>query len=513
MQVKALSLEEKVGLMCVVGMPSNQVDEEVMETLSRNHFGGLGLFPHNFENEKQLKKIISDLNQRAGTDHETPEPFMIAIDEEGGSLANFTEFYTDVPGNRAIGLANDPLLAYASGRLIGSQLYELGFMMDWAPVLDVNSNPLNPVIGVRSFGEDASQVAAYGAAFVKGMRESGMVCTAKHFPGHGDVDADSHVELPTCHLTLEQLYAETLEPFKAAIEAGIGAIMTAHIVFPNIPQSHHMPASLSPFFVTHLLREKLAFEGVICTDDIEMHAIKNNFDPSEIGVLAVLAGNDQIIMCHTRDFQEKVYLGILNAVLAGVISEERIDQSVERIRVLQNKMKQYRKQANVIPRSLWEIHAARLAEASIVVDRDPASLLPLKQLKYVMFVPEMERLTQADTTFNKPFKLDSYLKEKGIQVETVYTSMNPTESEQEEAERKIRSADAVLQVTRNAHIFKNQLSLARLCAASKPHVCLVLRNPYDAAELPDASSVVLICSSGDESMKAFARKFTGIAVS
>ncbi|BBH23225.1 beta-glucosidase [Paenibacillus baekrokdamisoli] len=511
--MKALSLEEKVGLMCVVGMPTKQVNEEVKETLASIHYGGLGLFPHNIENEIQLKKIIADLNHWAQTNHQAQEPFVIAIDEEGGSLANFTEFYPDVPGNRAIGLANDPELAYASGRLIGSQLHELGFMLDWAPVLDVNSNPLNPVIGIRSFGEDPKQVAAYGVSFIRGMRESGIVSTAKHFPGHGDVDADSHVELPTCDLTLEQLYEQALQPFFAAIEAGVGAIMTAHIVFPNIPESLELPASLSPFFITHLLREKLGFEGVICTDDIEMQAIKNNFDPAEIGVLAVLAGNDQIIMCHTRDFQEKVCLGILTAVQSGVISEERIDQSVKRILKLQNTMKQYRAEANVIPRSLWESHAAQIAEASIVVQRDPSQLLPLNYPKYILIVPELEQLTQADTTFDKQFKLETYLKDRGIQLETMYTSMNPTEAEHLEVERKIKQADAILQVTRNAHVFKNQLSIARLCANSKPHVCLVLRNPYDADELPEESSVVLICSSGDESMKAFARKFSGVAVS
>lgn len=512
MLVKALSLEEKVGLMCVVGMPSNEVTEEVKKTLTSRHYGGLGLFPHNFENEIQLKNIMSDLNYWAKSNLLLPEPFMIAIDEEGGSLANFTEFYTDVPGNRAIGLANDPQLAYASGRLIGSQLHELGFMLNWAPVLDVNSNPLNPVIGIRSFGEDSELVATYGAAYIRGLKESGIVSTAKHFPGHGDVDADSHVELPICNLTLEQLHERTLKPFKAAIEAGVGAIMTAHIVFPNILQSNNLPASLSPFFVTHLLRENLQFEGVICTDDIEMQAIKNYYEPEEIGVLAVLAGNDQIIMCHTRHFQEKVCLGIVNAVKSGVITEERIDQSVERIRKLQNTMLQYHEDAKVIPQSAWESYAAQIAEAAIVVHRDPLQLLPLHDCNYIMIVPETKQLTQADTTFNKAFMLHHYLKDKGIKVEMVYTSMNPDEAELLEVERRIKQADAILQVTRNAHMFRNQLSLARLCAASKPHVCIVLRNPYDADELPEESSVVLVCTSGNESMKALARKVSGLPV-
>ncbi|QJD87765.1 beta-N-acetylhexosaminidase [Cohnella herbarum] len=510
--MKALSLEQKVGLMCVVGMPSKVVTDEVRSTLSKLRYGGLGLFPHNFDNESQLKKIIADLNEWSESNPRGLKPFMIGIDEEGGSLANFTEFYADVPGNRALGLAKNPRLAYESGRLIGSQLNHLGFMLDWAPVLDVNSNPLNPVIGIRSFGEDPNQVAIYGAAFIKGMRRSGVACTAKHFPGHGDVAADSHVEMPSCDLTLEQLYEQALPPFIAAIEAGVDAIMTAHILFPNIPQSGSLPASLSPFFIEHLLRDELGFEGVICTDDIEMQAIKNNYEPEQIGVLAVLAGNDQIIMCHTRDFQEKVRAGIIEAVRSGAISEERIDRSVERIRKMQEAMEHYRDNANPIPSNLWEAHAAEIAEASIVVHRDPAGLLPLDGRKYVMVIPTMERLTQADTTFDKKFMLENYLGDQGIGVETIRISMNPTELEQRVVESRIEQADAVIQITRNAHIFTNQLDLANICANRKPHICLVLRNPYDADSLPEASSVVLICSSGDGSMKAFAKRFSGAHV-
>lgn len=503
---ESLTLEQKIGLMCIVGIPSFQVETSFYEAIKKRHFGGIGLFPHNIASMEQVAQINNDL-QVYISQFTNESPYLISIDEEGGTLSNFVDFFPTVPGNRAIGLANDPQLAYLSGRLIGSQLYSLGVMIDWAPVLDVNTNPLNPVIGVRSYGEDPDLVAEYGVAFMKGMRESGVLTTAKHFPGHGDVHADSHVELPSCELTLEQLYKEALIPFQHAIANGVPAIMTAHLVFPNIPESKQLPASLSPYFIEQLLRKELGYDGVICTDDIEMHAIKNNFIPEEIGVMAVIAGNDQILMCHTPEFQNKVYDGILEAVKIGVISEERINQSVRRILRLKEEMKLCRGQADPIPRSEWEQLAMSIADASMVIDRDPSQLLPIANVNYLLILPKSKKLTQADTTFDKELSLAKWLSESQVRYEIIYTSMEPTEDERRAVENRIAEVDAVIQVTRNAHMFKNQLLIAEMCALKKPHICLVLRNPYDAEYLPSTSTVVKISSTSNESMKVFAKRF------
>ncbi|UKS25699.1 beta-N-acetylhexosaminidase [Paenibacillus sp. HWE-109] len=503
---ESMTLEQKIGLMCVVGIPSYQVEKSFYEAIEQRHYGGIGLFPHNITNKEQVAQINRDL-QVYISQFEKAVPYLISIDEEGGTLSNFIDFFPTVPGNRAIGLANDPQLAYLSGRLIGSQLHSLGVMIDWAPVLDVNTNPLNPVIGVRSYGEDPAIVAEYGTAFMKGMRESGVLTTAKHFPGHGDVHADSHVELPSCELTLEQLYQEALIPFQHAIASGIDAIMTAHLVFPNIPASNQLPASLSPYFINQLLRQDLGYDGVICTDDIEMHAIKNNYIPEEIGVMAVQAGNDQILMCHTPEFQNKVYDGILQAVQTGVISEDRINQSIRRILKLQQSMKRCRAEASPIPSSEWEELALRIAESSIVIDRDPAQLLPLKEQKYLLILPESQKLTQADTTYTKELSLAKWLSESQVRYDIVYTSMEPSPEERLEIERQLAEVDAVIQVTRNAHMFRNQVAVAEMCAQRKPHICLIIRNPYDAEYLPKESTVVQICSATDESMKVLCKRF------
>ncbi|SFT24263.1 beta-N-acetylhexosaminidase [Paenibacillus sp. BC26] len=501
--LEKLSLKQKVALMCVTGVPGQQVTEQDRGRIGETEVGGLGLFPHNISSEQQLKQLVTDI-EAASARNGLPYPALLSIDEEGGSLSNLTDFYVSVPGNRAIGLAEDAGLAYLTGKVIGSQLFHLGIGMDWAPVLDVNTNPLNPVIGVRSFHEDAAISAAYGQAFILGMHRSGVAATAKHFPGHGDVAVDSHKALPTCSLTLEQLHREALVPFKAAIEADVDAIMVAHVVFDQITEAGGLPASLSRYFVTELLRGELGYQGVICTDDIEMHAIGLYFTPEQAGVLAVKAGNDQVLMCHTPEFQDRVMTGIIAAVEQGGIPERQIDASVSRILALKLRMASYRRHAAPLTMHEAEMTALHIATSSIVTTRDPAGLLPLSHdPTYLLIMPRQRKLTQADSTEGKEIALAGYLAEQHYNMVTAYISQQPTPDEIAGILELLPTVDVVIQCTINAHMFREQLKLAELCAESKPHLCLVLRNPYDASELPASSSVVSICSTSEISMRAF----------
>ena len=497
------TISEKIGKLCVVGMPGFEVNEALLNRLEKRHYGGLALFGHNIKDEQQLKKIVSDLQTWYAKTYNTDLPYIISMDEEGGTLANLQQFYSEVPGNRAIGLANDPSLAFKTGKIVGSHLHEIGLSLDWAPVLDVNTNPRNPVIGIRAYGEEVGLVSAYGKAFIKGLREAGVVGTAKHFPGHGDVDTDSHVTLPLCNLPLEELYEQTLPTFQAAIDEGVGSIMVAHIKFPNIPEGNGLPASLSPFFVTELLRHRLNYQGVICTDDIEMHAILHNYEPEQIGVLAILAGIDQIIMCHGHEFQERVYQGIYDAVKAGIITEERLDESVARIEAMQKEMKTCYENAITIPKEQFKDESFKLAEQTIKVARDPQQLLPLEQKNYLLVVPVMERLTPADTSHAQQFNFDEMLTSRGLNVQTVYTSLNPTSDDIQNVLQHLDQVDAVICVTRNAHIYDGQIEISTKCSQLKPVINLVLRNPYDESILPKDSTVVLICSANDTSLEAF----------
>ncbi|WP_342478089.1 glycoside hydrolase family 3 protein [Paenibacillus sp. FSL H7-0350] len=499
----AMSLEDKISLMCVVGTPSTAAEPEYRERMSQNRFGGIGLFPHNVKDEQQTLKLMAEVQAIAG-DSGIPQPYYVSIDEEGGTLSKFKTFYPYIPGNRAAGLSLDTESAYLQGKIIGSQLHALGIPMNWAPVLDVNTNIDNPVVGVRSFGEDPETVAAFGKAYIRGMHEAGVAVTAKHFPGHGQVSGDSHVVLPECELTIEELMNGPLLPFIGAIEAGADSIMMGHLVFPAIPESQGLPASLSPFFAGELLRGRLGFAGVICTDDIEMGAIKKNFNPDEVGVLAVLAGNDMILMCHTPEFQERVMAAIRKAVLDGVIEESRIDESVNRILQLYTKFQQYQAAARPIPRESWNEAALQYARRTVKISRDPQQLLPLTAThQYMLILPRQEQLTIADNSGGSDIGLAALLEARGLSVQVAYCSMKPEAAEIADLSAKA-AGNFVIQGTLNAHLFQGQLELAAQLAAAGPLLNLVLRNPYDDAHLPHNAGSILLCSTSDYSLQALA---------
>ncbi|WP_247898759.1 beta-N-acetylhexosaminidase [Paenibacillus pabuli] len=504
----AMSLKDKITLMCVIGTPSTRAEPEFRGRMAQHRFGGIGIFPHNIESEQQTHALLAEVKNIV-KDNGGLVPYYVSVDEEGGTLSKFKSFFPYIPGNRAIGLSEDPELAQLLGKIIGSELHSLGIPMNWAPVLDVNTNIDNPVVGVRSFGEDPQLVAHFGRAYIQGMHEAGVAVTAKHFPGHGQVSGDSHLVLPECELTMEQLKDGPLLPFIEAIEAGADSIMMGHLVFPNIPESGRLPASLSPFFVTELLRKQLGFAGVICTDDIEMGAIRNNFSPEDVGVLAVQAGNDMILMCHTPEFQSRVIAGIQAAVRDGRIDEARIDESVLRIRQLYDQFKQYQAAAQQIAREQLGEAALKLARMTVKVSRDPQGLLPLNNsLKYLLILPQQEQLTQADNSGSAEIGLPSMLKGESLRVVTRYCSMKPEAEQIESLVQQAADADVVIQGTLNAHLFTGQLALAEALAAVKPLLNLVLRNPYDDEALPQAAGSILLCSTSDYSLRALVECMT-----
>lgn len=506
----ALSLQQKAARMCVVGIAGYEAGTPFGERLRRLPYGGIGMFPHNIESESQARRFVREA-AAAAEEAALPKPYYVSIDEEGGSLSNFRRFYPYLPGNRAIGLSDDPDAAYAQGKLIGSQLRELGVPMNWAPVLDVNTNIANPVVGVRAFGESPAHVARLGAAYIRGLHEAGVAATAKHFPGHGQVEGDSHYVLPSCDLTLDELLAGPIVPFVRAIEAGADAIMIAHIVFPRIPESDGLPSSLSRFFATELLRERLGYEGVICTDDVEMGAIMDNFEPRKIGELAVKAGNDMILMCHTPAFQDEVVAGIVAAVERGEIPIAQIDASVARIDRMHEAMARYEREARPVPREQWAARALDLARSTIRVAADPDGLLPLDRTRtYALIEPRTETFTKADISGANEIGLAERLSARGIRAKRIHAPSDPDAADISSTLAEAKSCDAVLLCTVNAHLREGQLALARaIVGAGKPLVALVMRNPYDEPVLPAEATRVLACSMADSSLEALAERLVG----
>ncbi|MED1952847.1 glycoside hydrolase family 3 N-terminal domain-containing protein [Brevibacillus centrosporus] len=333
-----MTLEEKVGQMMmpdfrrVQGKNVTTLLPQVAETIKRHQVGGVILFRENVGSTDQTVRLVHEYQQLA-----QKYGLLVAIDQEGGVVSRLQQG-TDLPGNMALGAARSKLLAWKAGDVIGSELASLGINTNFAPDMDVNNNPDNPVIGVRSFGEDPNLVGELGVAYMRGLQQNGVVATVKHFPGHGDTAVDSHLGLPQVPHDLERLAQLELLPFRQAITAGVDAIMTAHVTFPKIDATTvlsqkdgskiALPATLSPKVITGLIREQLAFDGVIFTDAMNMQAISDHFGPVDASLRAIEAGADILLMPVELD---KVIAGIVDAVKKGKISEERINQSVRRI--------------------------------------------------------------------------------------------------------------------------------------------------------------------------------------
>ncbi|MEW9547119.1 beta-N-acetylhexosaminidase [Nonomuraea sp. NPDC050783] len=329
-----LSVEEKVGQLFMpvlygttAGSSSGENQARYgaptpAKVIARYHLGGVILFPANVKSTSQVVGLTNGL-QRASK----KVPLLIGTDQENGLVARMSALMTDLPGAAAIGATKDPALARAVARATGEELRALGVNLDFAPVADVNVNPKNPVIGRRAYGDDPRRVSTMVAAAVKGFADAGVAATAKHFPGHGDTSVDSHTGLPVIKHTRAQWERIDAPPFKAAIGAGVDAVMSAHIVFPKLDPSGD-PATLSKPILTGLLRQKLGFDGVISTDALNMAGVRQKYDDGEIAVRAVLAGADLLLMPNDLP---KAYRAVLSAVKSGRISGKRLDQSVTRL--------------------------------------------------------------------------------------------------------------------------------------------------------------------------------------
>ncbi|MBR6955333.1 MAG: hypothetical protein IKH77_09930 [Clostridia bacterium] len=285
------------------GPDAAPVPEDVRSILGRYGFAGVILFAPDVTDTARAVRLIHAM-QAAGADGGHPL-LLTMIDQEGGETTRLGQG-TRMPGNMALGAADSLSLTEAAGRVTGEELRVMGLNCDAAPVLDVNSNPANPIIGVRSFSDDPSLTAAHGVRFMQGLQAAGVIPVVKHFPGHGDTDTDSHVGLPLVDKPLETLRGFELVPFRACIEAGAEMLMTAHIQYPQVERQTHvsrstekrvfLPATLSRRILTDLLRGELGYRGVVISDAMNMQAVARHFTPMEIARLALCAGVDILLM-------------------------------------------------------------------------------------------------------------------------------------------------------------------------------------------------------------------------
>lgn len=324
-QVRALSDEELAGQVLVVGIQGGAPGEDGAALLEEVHPGGIILFSRNVADPEQLSELTNGL--KAMNAQEGNLPLFLCVDEEGGRVSRMPEQLADLPAAYDYAQAGGD--SAALGRALAAECAAFGFSVDFAPVLDVWSNPDNTVIGKRAFGTEARAVAAFGPQVAAAMAEGGVIPVGKHFPGHGDTAADSHSELPVVDKSREDLEEGELLPFRAAMEEGLPAVMVGHILLTEIDPV--LPSSLSPLVVDGLLRQELGFEGVVFTDDLTMGAVAQGYSLDQAVVLSLRAGCDMALVCHGLDNARAAHGAVLAALRSGELSRERLEKSVYRI--------------------------------------------------------------------------------------------------------------------------------------------------------------------------------------
>ena len=317
------SLDRDVaGLFCV-GFHGKSPSPEVLE-LVRRGVHGVVLFARNVEDAEQVAALVAALKREAG------RPLLVSIDQEGGRVARLRapQGFTELPPMRALGATGDEALAREVGALLGRELRAVGIDQDYAPVVDVDTNPANPVIGDRSFSRDPAVVARLGAALAQGLQSAGVAACAKHFPGHGDTSQDSHKDLPRLPHPRARLDAVELLPFGALARAGVASVMTAHVVFEALDPRR--PATLAPD-VMRLLRDEVGYDGCAVSDDLEMKAVAEHFPLEEAAPGAIAAGVDALLVCHTAALQHRAIDLVRAAVEAGRIPRARLAEAGARV--------------------------------------------------------------------------------------------------------------------------------------------------------------------------------------
>lgn len=332
--IKTMTLEEKIGQLLIVGKEGLELNDDDKAQIDNNKVGGFIFFARNIDSEKQVVEMLQNLNEY---NSKNKTPLFLSIDEEGGKVTRLSKIYKSLPEAKVIGEKDNKEISFQFGEVLGIMLKDLGFNLDFAPVLDINSNSKNPVIGSRAFGSTVDKVVNNGIEVFHGIKSTGIIASVKHFPGHGDTSVDSHVDLPLVDKSYLQLDSLELIPFKEAIKNEVDMIMVAHILFPQIDPE--LPATMSEKVIKDILRDKLQFKGLIVSDDMTMGAIERNYSIEEASGKFIKNGGDIVLVCHGKDNPSIVIQKIKDLIENEEMEIEELDKKVYRILSLKQEYK------------------------------------------------------------------------------------------------------------------------------------------------------------------------------
>ncbi|TDC51440.1 glycoside hydrolase family 3 protein [Actinomadura sp. KC345] len=538
--LRSMTLEEKAAQLFVLQIHGTGADtadpaavaanrrlygaDNAARVMARYRPGGFIYYGENVQDPQQLAAFSNGI-QRAAAAAPHGIPATIAIDQEGGIVARVQPPATQSPGAMALAAGRRTGDARALARITGRELRAIGVNQDYAPDADVNVNPANPVIGVRSFGSDPGLVADMVTAQIRGYRSGGVTATAKHFPGHGDTVTDSHTGVPEIDHTREEWERLDLPPFRAAIAAGVDSIMTAHIVVPSLDPSGD-PATLSRPILTGILRDRLGYDGVVVTDALDMEGVRDKYGDERVPVLALKAGVDVLLKPPADDDGNGVFPRQLAAVVAAVesgeLTEERIDASVYRILRLKRERGLFRDpyadEAEVAERVGTPPHLAAAQRAAdrttTLVKNAPAAdgspVLPLRPGARDVLVTGWGVSTTA--------ALGTEIARRGARTTIRQTGLSPSQEQIDEAAAAARGQDLVVAVTNRAwdvkdepgHNGPGQTNLVKaLAATGTPVVVIAVRDPYDIAWFPEVPAYLATYSYTAEALRSAARTLFG----
>jgi beta-N-acetylhexosaminidase len=489
-----LTAEQKVGQLMMVGFKGFVVDASVATLVRGRQVGGVCLFKRNIDTAEQVAALNDELRALMG---ELP-PF-IAVDQEGGNVVRLSDRNVVLPGNMVLGATRDGQLAYEAGRAQGEDLRRLGFTMNLAPVLDVNTNPRNPVIGIRAFGDDVGLVSELGSQFVRGQQAARIVTVAKHFPGHGSVESDSHKALPVATMPEPMLRAQ-LAPFIAAMQAGLDGMMTAHVATPSLAHGDSTPATLSPHVLGQVLRQELGFDGLVITDELEMDAIDSVYGVGRAAVMAVKAGADMVLVPWRREKVEEVHSALLEAVGTGELTMERVDEAVRRVLTAKERRGVFEPWAPRGERlaALGRDHEVvkRIASAGVTLLRTDKRVFPLPAKKRIGVVTAEKAL--ATTLAERVF------------VQSLVVPAWPPDSVRSELKRRVLALAEASDVVVVGVVNDHQIELANVAQMSgKPVVVVIMGAPYLGAQVQGAAAVLTVYSYRESMAEAASQALVG----
>ncbi|MCO5206910.1 MAG: glycoside hydrolase family 3 protein [Anaerolineae bacterium] len=509
------AVRDQLGYKMMLAFEGMTVPERIRLWLAERPTGGVTYFlPYNVRTPQQVRHLSAEL--QAITSAAGHPPLIIATDQEGGQLNALGAATTQFAGNMALGATRDTDLAQRVAAATGREMAAMGINVNYAPNLDINTNPDNSSCGIRSFGDQSPLVTAMAHAYVTGIQSAGVAATIKHFPGSGDSQQDSHFAMPLIDHSLTRLNTVELPPFQAAIDAGARLVMTGHFAIPVLAGTVETPATLSRAVVHDFVRGTMGFKGVVISDALDMAALTQGAGQIIDVIAAVRAEVDLLLTTNQPEVQERIYQSLRLAHRRALFSDAHVTDSVQRILALKHWIAaQTRPEIDVVGCADHQLLAAELARRSLTLVRNDAGLLPLQpaqDARLAVIVPQPQDLTPADTSSYIRHTLAEAMRSYHPSVDEFVTAHKPTDAEIAALREKAAHYDLLIVGTIGASMNPAQTALAQaLLNTGVPTVTVALRTPYDIGVYPQAQTHVATYSILPPSMRALAAALWGQA--